>query len=116
MASCTPIGTPRNLLAKEGTNLSLELDEFEEEARLAQVKKLPSPSAHIDANRPFTMDKLVPKSNEDITRMILGKAGSKEEKTKQPKVAPEVARYNQRMRRRMEEDYRRMLLQTERRE
>lgn len=116
---CSPIGTPR----RHQTNLGSDLDEQELEYRVYQKQRVPSPSANIDECRPFTIDRLVTRVKEEE-----GKTGEPGEEDKDQlaspktpvidlgdaaprracKVAPAVALFNQKLKRKMEEDYRRL--------
>jgi len=64
------------------------------------------------------LDKLVPKSKEDdgSANKFADKEQDQRKKSRSVKTAPMVACHNQKMRRRMEEDYRRLLMATERRQ
>lgn len=53
--TCSPIGTPRQ---GNSSLLSLKIDVSDQ--RALQMKKLPSPSSHVDEKRAFSMDKLLP--------------------------------------------------------
>ena len=72
------------------------------EVRLQQIKKLPSPSTHVDEKRPFTMDKIVQKMANDSRSVsppqeIASARGGM--KTKTLKMAPGVALANAKLKR-----------------
>ena len=78
---------------------------------------MPSPSANVDERRPFTMDRLVTKLKEDsVTSNAKKIAEPKDCNARASKIAPAVALHNQKIVRRMEEEYRRMKLIQERRD
>ena len=100
LASCSPVGTPRQGALAVTVKQRAELDEY----RAKQARKVPSPSSHIDERKPFSMDKLLPKSQaaadaekEEHKRLAKGTALLK--KARVVKVAPAVALYNQKLRR-----------------
>jgi hypothetical protein len=59
------------------------------ELRAHQLKSLPSPSAHIDEKRTFTMDKLLPKVKDEN-----GMTSPSVTKSRHVKTAPAVALHN----------------------
>ena len=110
LKTCSPIGSPRINLGMLGfQNLRIDTDE-EKLRRMVQMKKLPSPSAHIDESKPFTLEQLEPQTweqkQQDAKNVI---------KTREVKMAPAVARAQQQQKRLMDEEYKRMLLSQERR-